>query len=187
MVSAIVAPLWGSLADRKGRKLMLLRAALGMSLIMGLQGMATNVWQLFMLRALMGLTSGYIPNAMALIASQVPRSRSGWALGTLSTGQVAGVLIGPLLGGFMADTIGLRMVFFITSAMLFICFLITLFAIRENAITVSKKSAAQRPGRIRLAALPATDYQPVRHHHDDSDGERLHQPHSDAVYPRPVA
>lgn len=152
LVSAIVAPLWGSLADRKGRKLMLLRAALGMSLIMGLQGMATNVWQLFMLRALMGLTSGYIPNAMALIASQVPRSRSGWALGTLSTGQVAGVLIGPLLGGFMADTIGLRMVFFITSAMLFICFLITLFAIRENAITVSKK--AQLSGRAVFASLP---------------------------------
>ncbi|MGM3172888.1 multidrug efflux MFS transporter [Dickeya lacustris] len=144
LVSAVVAPLWGSLADRKGRKLMLLRAALGMSVIMGLQGMATNVWQLFILRTLMGLTSGYIPNAMALIASQVPRNRSGWALGTLSTGQVAGVLIGPLLGGMMADTIGLRTVFFVTSGMLFICFLITLFAIRENAITVSKKEQLSR-------------------------------------------
>ncbi|WP_192458889.1 multidrug efflux MFS transporter [Musicola keenii] len=152
MVSALVAPIWGKLADRKGRKLMLLRAALGMSLIMALQGLATNVWQLFLLRALMGLTSGYIPNAMALIASQVPRSRSGWALGTLSTGQVAGVLLGPLLGGFLADHIGLRMVFFITSGMLFACFLVTRFAIRENVLPTSKKD--QLSGKEVMAALP---------------------------------
>lgn len=152
MVSAIVAPLWGSLADRKGRKLMLLRAALGMAIVMGLQGLATNVWQLFALRAMMGLTSGYIPNAMALIASQAPSSRSGWALGTLSTGQVAGLLIGPLLGGFLADHIGLRPVFLITSGMLFVCFLITLFAVKESAVRVSQKT--QLSGRQVLASLP---------------------------------
>ncbi len=49
----------------------------------------------------MGLTSGYIPNAMALVASQVPRERSGWALSTLSTAQISGVIGGPLLGGFL--------------------------------------------------------------------------------------
>ncbi|MFP1869387.1 multidrug efflux MFS transporter [Lonsdalea quercina] len=152
MISAIVAPLWGSLADRKGRRLMLLRAALGMSIVMGLQGMATSVWHLFLLRALMGLTSGYIPNAMALIASQVPRARSGWALGTLSTGQVSGVLIGPMLGGFMADNLGLRTVFFVTSGLLFISFLITLFAIKENFVKVSK--ADRLSGKAVFASLP---------------------------------
>ncbi|MFP1773369.1 multidrug efflux MFS transporter [Lonsdalea quercina] len=152
MISAIVAPLWGSLADRKGRRLMLLRAALGMSIVMGLQGMATSVWHLFLLRALMGLTSGYIPNAMALIASQVPRTRSGWALGTLSTGQVSGVLIGPMLGGFMADHLGLRTVFFVTSGLLFISFLITLFAIKENFVKVSK--ADRLSGKAVFASLP---------------------------------
>ncbi len=60
----------------------------------------------------MGLTSGYIPNAMALVASQVPRERSGWALSTLSTAQISGVIGGPLLGGFLADHVGLRMVFY---------------------------------------------------------------------------
>lgn len=152
MISAIVAPLWGSLADRKGRRLMLLRAALGMSIIMGLQGMATSVWHLFLLRALMGLTSGYIPNAMALIASQVPRARSGWALGTLSTGQVSGVLLGPMLGGLMADHLGLRTVFFVTSGLLFISFLITLFAIKENFVKVSK--ADRLSGKAVFASLP---------------------------------
>lgn len=68
LVSAIVSPMWGSLADRKGRKLMLLRASLGMAIAILLQAFATNVWQLFILRAIMGLTSGYIPNAMALVA-----------------------------------------------------------------------------------------------------------------------
>jgi DHA1 family multidrug resistance protein-like MFS transporter len=70
LVSAIVSPMWGSLADRKGRKLMLLRASLGMAIAILLQAFATNVWQLFILRAIMGLTSGYIPNAMALVASR---------------------------------------------------------------------------------------------------------------------
>lgn len=79
---------------------MLLRASLGMAIAILLQAFATNVWQLFILRAIMGLTSGYIPNAMALVASQVPRERSGWALSTLSTAQISGVIGGPLLGGF---------------------------------------------------------------------------------------
>lgn len=152
LVSSVVAPLWGSLADRKGRKLMLLRAALGMAIVMVLQGFAQNVWQLFILRTLMGLTSGYIPNAMALVASQVPRDKSCWALGTLSTGQVAGVIIGPLIGGFMADHLGLRTVFFVTGGLLFISFLITLFLIKERVVPVSK--ANRLSGKAVFTSLP---------------------------------
>ncbi|MBS0969596.1 multidrug transporter subunit MdtG [Chimaeribacter arupi] len=152
LVSAIVAPMWGSLADRKGRKLMLLRASLGMAIVMLLQGFATNVWQLFILRTLMGLTSGYIPNAMALVASQVPRDKSGWALGTLSTGQISGVILGPLLGGFMADHVGLRIVFFMTAGMLFLSFLVTLFLIKERVVVVSK--ADKLSGKAVFASLP---------------------------------
>jgi DHA1 family multidrug resistance protein-like MFS transporter len=109
LVSAIVSPMWGSLADRKGQADAAARLA-GMAIAILLQAFATNVWQLFILRAVMGLTSGYIPNAMALVASQVPRERSGWALSTLSTAQI-GVIGGPLLGGFLADHVGLRAVF----------------------------------------------------------------------------
>ncbi len=140
LVSAIVSPMWGSLADRKGRKLMLLRASLGMAIAILLQAFATNVWQLFILRAIMGLTSGYIPNAMALVASQVPRERSGWALSTLSTAQISGVIGGPLLGGFLADHVGLRMVFFITAILLTISFLVTLFLIKEGVRPQVSKS-----------------------------------------------
>ncbi|WP_034912678.1 multidrug efflux MFS transporter [Erwinia sp. 9145] len=140
MISAIVSPMWGSLADRKGRKLMLLRASLGMGIVIFLQAFVTNVWQLFLLRALMGLTSGYIPNAMALVAGQVPRERSGWALSMVSTAQICGVIMGPMMGGFLADKVGLRAVFFITAALLLISFLVTLFLIKEGGRVQIKKA-----------------------------------------------
>ncbi|MFN1129703.1 multidrug efflux MFS transporter [Lelliottia nimipressuralis] len=153
LVSAIVSPMWGSLADRKGRKLMLLRASLGMAIAILLQAYATNVWQLFLLRGLMGLTSGYIPNAMALVASQVPRERSGWAISTLSTAQISGVIGGPLMGGFLADHVGLRAVFFITAMLLVVSFLVTLFLIKEGVRpTVSK--ADRLSGKAVFATLP---------------------------------
>ncbi|SUX28235.1 Tetracycline resistance protein, class C [Cedecea davisae] len=139
LFSAVASPFWGGLADRKGRKLMLLRSALGMSIVMLLMGLAQNIWQFLALRALLGLLGGFVPNANALIATQIPRHKSGWALGTLSTGAVSGALLGPLMGGLMADTYGLRSVFFITSLVLFICFVMTLFFIRESFTPVSKK------------------------------------------------
>lgn len=139
MVSAIVSPMWGSLADRKGRKLMLLRASLGMGIVIFLQAFVTDVWQLFLLRALMGLTSGYIPNAMALVATQVPRERSGWAMSMVTTAQICGVIMGPMMGGFLADWVGLRAVFLITSGLLLTSFLITLFLIKEGGQPRVKK------------------------------------------------
>ncbi|MCU5771191.1 multidrug efflux MFS transporter [Erwiniaceae bacterium BAC15a-03b] len=139
MVSAVVSPMWGSLADRKGRKLMLLRASFGMGAVILMQAFVTSVWQLFLLRALMGLTSGYIPNAMALVASQVPRERSGWALSTVATGQISGVIAGPMLGGLLADWVGLRSVFILTSILLLVSFLITLFLIKETGHKAVKK------------------------------------------------
>ena len=132
LFSAIAAPFWGKLSDRKGRKLMLLRSALGMAIVMLLMGFAQNVWQLLFLRALLGLLGGFVPNANALIATQVPVKRTGW---------VSGALIGPLIGGFLADHTGLRPVFYITASVLFICFFVTLFFVRENFTPVSRKDA----------------------------------------------
>ncbi|WP_313108990.1 multidrug efflux MFS transporter [Atlantibacter sp.] len=153
LVSAIVSPMWGSLADRKGRKLMLLRASLGMAVAILLQAYATNVWQLFFLRALMGLTSGYIPNAMALVASQVPRERSGWALSTLSTAQISGVIAGPLMGGFLADWVGLHWVFLLTAGLLMVSFVVTLLFIKEGVRPGAKKNQ-RLSGKAVFALLP---------------------------------
>ncbi|WP_163651747.1 multidrug efflux MFS transporter [Listeria sp. PSOL-1] len=138
LVSAVMSPIWGSLADRKGRRVMLLRAALGMCLAMALMGIVTNVYQFVGLRLLMGIFSGYISTANALIATQVPRHRSGQALGMLSTAAVSGVLIGPLIGGFLADLFDMRLVFFLTGTLLACSFFLTLFFVKENFTPVEK-------------------------------------------------
>ena len=134
LIASIVSPLWGSLADRMGRRPMLLRASLGMAIAIALQGVATNIYIFVALRALMGLTSGFIPNGMALVAAQAPRERSGWALATLSTAQVTGVIAGPVIGGLLAEHVGLRYVFMLTASMMFASFLVTLLLIKEDTV-----------------------------------------------------
>lgn len=130
--AALVAPLWGRLADRHGRKLMLIRASLGMALAMALIGLAQNVYQLVGLRLLAGLLGGYASGSMVLVATQTPRDRTGWALGTMSSAIMAGNLVGPLIGGFLPPLIGIRWTFFGAGAVIFIAFLATLFLIREE-------------------------------------------------------
>jgi MFS transporter, DHA1 family, multidrug resistance protein len=79
--AALVAPLWGRLADRYGRKLMLIRASLGMAVAMSLIGMAHNVWELVGLRLFAGFAGGYASGSTILVATQTPKARSGLALG----------------------------------------------------------------------------------------------------------
>ncbi|MEA4829753.1 MAG: MFS transporter, partial [Enterococcus thailandicus] len=102
LVTTIISPWWGKLADQKGRKLMLLRASLGMAVVIALMGCVSNVYQLVGLRLLQGIFSGYISNATALVATGTPKEKSGQVLGTLATGSVTGTLLGPLLGGISA-------------------------------------------------------------------------------------
>ncbi|MDF2910681.1 MAG: transporter, partial [Sporolactobacillus laevolacticus] len=116
-VSALVSPLWGRLADKYGRKPMLLRASLGMCLIVFTMAFAQNVYQLFGLRLIMGLVSGYIPASIILVATQTPKTHSGWALGMLSTGGISGSLVGPLIGGLLSEYMGMRLVFIDTSVL----------------------------------------------------------------------
>jgi len=99
LAAALVAPLWGRLGDRYGRKLMLVRASFGMAVCMSLTGMVQSVWQLVLLRLLIGFAGGYSSGSTILVAMQTPKERSGWALGTLSAGIMAGNLVGPLIGG----------------------------------------------------------------------------------------
>lgn len=151
LMAAIVSPLWGRLADQYGRKVMLLRASLGMAVIMAGMGLVSSPWQLVVLRFLMGAVSGYISAAITLVATQTPKERSGWALGVLSTGHVSGGLIGPLLGGVLAEVMGLRHVFFVTSLFLFVAFLLTWFLLVETFKPEHKQSLS---GREVWAAIP---------------------------------
>ena len=130
--AALVAPLWGRLADLYGRKLMLIRASLGMAIAMSLMGMATDVWQLVFLRLLTGLLGGYASGSTVLVATQTPKARTAWALGTLSSGIMAGNLVGPLIGGALPPLIGIRQTFWLAGAVIFVTFLATSFFIKEE-------------------------------------------------------
>ncbi|MER0122794.1 multidrug efflux MFS transporter [Streptococcus sp. ZJ93] len=132
LASAIMSPIWGSLADRYGRKPMMVRASAVMVISMGGLAFINNVFWLILLRILTGMFAGYVPNSTALIASQVPKEKTGYALGTLSTGLVAGTLIGPMLGGFLAEVVGMRLVFLIVGFLLFLVTIVTYFYIKED-------------------------------------------------------
>ena len=139
--AACVSPLWGILADRYGRKPMMIRAGLAMTITMGGLAFVPNVYWLLALRLLNGVFTGYVPNATALIASQVPKDKSGYALGTLSSGVVAGTLTGPFVGGMIAEVFGIRNVFLMVGGFLFLAAILTIFFIKEDFQPVPKEKA----------------------------------------------
>ncbi|QAY67582.1 multidrug efflux MFS transporter [Paenibacillus protaetiae] len=139
IVSAVFSPIWGYAADKIGRKPMLLRASLGMALVVGCMGFAHNVYVLIGLRLLQGVITGYGTACTTLIATQTDKAHSGYALGTLSTANIAGSLLGPLIGGFIEENFGMQNVFFITGGFMLIAFLTTLFFVKETFVRSDKK------------------------------------------------
>ncbi len=132
-VAAFASPLWGRIADRHGRKLSLLRSSLAIGVFTALMGLAQDVWQFFGARAVMGVFAGFTASAIALVASQVPERRLGWALGWLSTGQLVGSLVGPVVGGILADVTGsYRTPFFWTAAVTFVALLLVWLLVHEE-------------------------------------------------------
>ena len=144
--AALVAPLWGRLADQYGRKLMLIRASLGMAVAMSLIGMAHNVWELVGLRLFAGFAGGYASGSTILVATQTPKARSGWALGMLSSGIMAGNLVGPLIGGALPPLIGIRATFWAAGGVIFLTFVATTVLIREQKRSPLAKKAAAAAG-----------------------------------------
>ncbi len=138
LASALVSPIWGRLADRYGRKIMMVRAGLVMTFTMGGLAFVPNVAWLLFLRILNGVFAGYVPNSTAMIASQAPQEHSGYALGTLATGVTGGSLIGPLMGGMLAQFMGIRQVFLLVGGILFICTLMTIFLVKEDFQPIKK-------------------------------------------------
>ena len=132
IVSAIFSPIWGIAADKYGRKPMLLRASLGMAIMVGCMGFAQNVYVLIGLRLLQGVISGYGTACTTLIATQTEKKQAGWALGTLSTASTSGSLIGPMIGGFIAEKWGLQSSFFVTGGLMLIAFLTTALFLKES-------------------------------------------------------
>ncbi|HRQ41365.1 MAG TPA: MFS transporter [Chloroflexota bacterium] len=129
---AIASPIWGAVADRYGRKLMVERAMFGGAVVLLLMGFAHNAEQLVLLRAIQGLITGTVAAANALVAAAAPRERTGFAMGLLQTGLVSGIAIGPLLGGLVADAFGYRYAFVITSVLLLAAGLLVWWGVTEE-------------------------------------------------------
>jgi DHA1 family multidrug resistance protein-like MFS transporter len=128
----IASPIWGAVADRYGRKLMVERAMFGGSLILLMMAFVTSAEQLVLLRTIQGLITGTIAAGNALVASAAPREQTGYAMGLMQVGLGAGVALGPLIGGLIADTVGYSATFYVTAGLLFTSGILVFFGIKED-------------------------------------------------------
>jgi DHA1 family multidrug resistance protein-like MFS transporter len=115
---AIFSPIWGKLADTYGKRMMLLRAMIGGTIVLSLMGIATAPWQLLVLRTLQGALTGTVAAATVLVAGITPKEQAGWSLGLLQTAVYVGGSVGPALGGAIADVFGYRVCFFVSGGLL---------------------------------------------------------------------
>jgi MFS transporter, DHA1 family, multidrug resistance protein len=128
------SPFWGMVADRYGRKLMVERANYGGTVILLLMAFAGNAEILVLLRFIQGLITGTVAAANALVAAEAPREQTGYAMGLLQVGTGAGIALGPLIGGTVADLWGYGAAFYVTSGMLFLSGLLVTFGVKETYI-----------------------------------------------------
>ncbi|WP_058303482.1 MFS transporter [Gorillibacterium timonense] len=142
VTSFLFQPLWGGLADRYGRKMMLMRSGYGMAVVMTLMGFAGSAWMLLALRLLNGTISGFNPASVTLLSANTPKNKVGFAMGILQSGGVAGTILGPLIGGLLADSIGFRSIFFLTGGMLLMASLLVTFLVHES---FDRKAALAAP------------------------------------------
>lgn len=139
VVMTIFSPIWGSLADIYGRKLMVERAMFGSAISIFLMALSTNVYQLLFFRILQAALTGTVAACIALVSSSSPSQKMGYSLGLMQTAIFTGTCIGPLLGGIIADSFGYRNSFRITSILLFIAGLLVFFLVKEDFRPLSKK------------------------------------------------
>jgi MFS family permease len=144
MMAALLTPLWGSLGDKYGQKAMVLRAVAGLGITVSLMGFAPNIWVLLVLRLAQGAASGFVASNNAFVSAQTPQEHAGYALGMLQTSISAGNIIGPLIGGAIADAFGFRDVFFLVGGLCFVSFVIAWRQLKEERTSQSGKRASVR-------------------------------------------
>ena len=146
------APLWGIVADRWGRKPMVLRAMFGGGVILGLVGLAPNIYYVVAMRFTQGVFAGTMAAASALVASLAPRDKIPFAMGLLMVSAFGGSTVGPLFGGFVADTLGARAAFFVTGGLILSAAVMVLAFVHEKFEAPPKGQAASLASLWRLAS-----------------------------------
>lgn len=157
VVMTIASPIWGSVADRYGRKLMVERAMLGGAVLYFLTAFVQDVHSLLFLRAVQGALTGTVGAATTLVASSTPKERTGYALGMLQVSVYMGALVGPLMGGVVADWWGYRAAMLVTSLLCVLATLVVFLFVRERFVPEPRKQG--EGGLLRAVrdvfALPA--------------------------------
>lgn len=145
-ISGMLAPLFGRLADRFGRKMMLIRSLAGFTVIIAVMGVVTSVEQLLLMRMLQGLFAGFSPMAMAVASISAPREKVSLAIARVQGAQLISVAVGPAIGGLVASHLGTRVAFFITAAMCALALVALIILFQESRpLGPGEAGAATRP------------------------------------------
>jgi MFS family permease len=152
-ITAFMSPLWGRLADRVGRKIMIERSLVSFVVVMSAMAFVTEAWHVFALRAIQGLFAGYGALALTMAADSAPRERMAFAIGTVQTAQRIGPALGPVIGGTVAQFVGLRRAFLVTACFYVIALVIVFIMYREGG--VHARTDAKERGRVTFRSVLA--------------------------------
>lgn len=136
LVAGIMAPIWGKMADKKGKKMMAIRAGFAIGIGYLIISYVTDAWQLLLGRAFLGFANGFYPAAMTMVSLSVAERQLGKALGIFQTGLIVGNVVGPFLGGLVENMVGMRPVFFISGIAVILVTFIVLFCVKEPQVKV---------------------------------------------------
>jgi DHA1 family multidrug resistance protein-like MFS transporter len=139
-LTALLSPFWGRLADRFGRKLMVMRSLVSCAVVMAAMAFVTHPWHVFALRALLGLFTGYGGLTLSMAAESAPRGQMAAAIGLVQTAQRLGPAIGPVIGGVLAGALGLRGAFIVTAALYTIALALIVFGYHEGSRSVPARA-----------------------------------------------
>ncbi|OMF22715.1 MFS transporter [Paenibacillus sp. FSL H8-0548] len=155
LVGAVMAPLWGMLADKYGKRKMVIRAGLSLAIIYALISFVQTPWQLVGVRMLHGFVGGFVPASMSIVASVAPKEKLGWSLGMMQAGTMTGGILGPLFGGLLAEAFGLRRSFVVAGIIIAAATIAVMIWVKEgkaeqaDGATTGKKQA--EPVTYRMA------------------------------------
>lgn len=149
--SAALSPVWGALADKYGRKIMIIRSGIGIGLTYILSAFVHSLYLFVFLRFMMGVLSGYIPSSTALVATNTPEDKISRSLGILQTGIAAGTITGPLFGGVLYYVLGPRGTLFIGGVTIIVATVLVIFGVKETAPRSKEKTDVIRDLRVGIS------------------------------------